>query len=274
MIEHTAHGDVTAYRLSWWRSRAIGYSVHVYVSRGVMIDTGFPAAHRDVAHVVRHERVRGIYVTHQHEDHAGNVSWLAHRGLPLAIDPATLAVLRHPPKIGLYRHITWRNMRPVTAAIVLFADNGFTMVHTPGHSPDHHAVWDANTGTLFAGDLFLGVRVKVAHAYEDPRAQVRSLREMVALTPTRVFCAHRGLLRDGVGLLTAKADWMEEMIGRIDALDADGRSVGAIREEVLGARDSTHWFSAGDYSPDNLVRAVIASRDANLRAHPGEQSTH
>jgi glyoxylase-like metal-dependent hydrolase (beta-lactamase superfamily II) len=257
VITPSTHDDVTAYRLSWWRSRAIGYSVCVYRVRDVLIDTGYPAAHREVSQLVRAAPVRGAYVTHQHEDHAGNAPWLARHGVPLAMDERTLAELRSPHRIGLYRHITWRAMRPLSTPFAPFVDPTLTLVHTPGHSPDHHAVWDEQTGTLFAGDLFLGVRVKLAHAYEQPYAHVQSLRAMIARGPARVFCAHRGLLRDGPALLAAKADWMESQIDRVERLARDGADVPRIRAEVLGPRDSTHWISAGDYSPDHWIRAVL-----------------
>lgn len=253
---------MTAYRLSWWRSRAIGYSVNVYVVRGVLIDSGFPAAQHDVAQLVKAEQVRGAYITHQHEDHAGNAAWLAHHGVPLAMADATYESIRHPHRIGLYRHVTWRAMRPLSSPFARLVDEGFALLPTPGHSPDHHAVFDTQTNTLFAGDLFLGVKVRHGHSYESPRATVASLRDMIARAPLRVFCAHRGLLPNGTAMLEAKARWMEDAIARVETMAREGARVGTIRDEVLGKRDSTHWISAGDYSPDNLVRAI--ARDAGI----------
>jgi glyoxylase-like metal-dependent hydrolase (beta-lactamase superfamily II) len=260
VLERLTFDDVTAFRLSWWRSRAIGYSVHVYVVRGVLIDTGYPAAHREVAQIVRETHAVGAYVTHHHEDHAGNVSRLVQHGLPLAMHPDTLALVRHPHRIGLYRHLTWQAMRGFDTPVTPLHDDTLQLVATPGHAPDHHAVWDATTGTLFAGDLYLGVKVKLAHSYESPAQHVASLEAMIARGPSRVFCAHRGLVSDGVNRLRAKAEWMRETMERVLSLHRDGRSVGEVRAELLGARDSTHWVSAGDYSPDNFVRAVL--RDA------------
>lgn len=269
MIERTVHGDVTAYRLSWWRSRLIGYGVHVYVVRGAMIDAGYPAARRDVGGIIDAERVRGAFITHQHEDHAGNVPWMARRGVPLAMDTRTEAAIRQPHHIGLYRRITWRNMSPLAGAFPAFADDALGLVYAPGHSPDHHVVWDAETGTLFAGDLFLGVRVRTAHWYEDPHAHVRSLRALVAREPARVFCAHRGLLPNGGRLLAAKADWIEERIAHAESLAREGLDVSTIRERVLGPRGGTHWFSAGDYSPDHLIRAMLTPAPASPWSPPG-----
>ncbi len=260
MIEPTDYGDVRGFRLSWWRSRPIGFGVHVYVMRGVLIDTGFRGARDDLASIVASEPLRGAFVTHQHEDHAGNVAWLAARGVPIAIDPHTLRVLQSPSRIGLYRRVTWQSAPAVTTPITPFRDEAMSLVHTPGHSPDHHAVWDRETGTLFAGDLFLGVKVRVAHGDEDPRAMVESLRAMIARAPERVFCAHRGLLPGGTQLLAAKADWLEATIDHVERLARAGAGVAHIRAQVLGARGLHHWISFGEYSPNHWVRAVLRER--------------
>jgi len=211
--------------------------------------------------IVREQGVRGAIVTHQHEDHAGNVEALARAGIPLGIDRHTHeAVAVHHP-IGLYRHFTWRAMPPLRSRFEPFVDAALIPLHTPGHCIDHHVVWDNRTSTLFAGDLFLGVKVKVAHPYEDPRRQVESLRAMIERRPERMFCAHRGLVGKPIRALAAKADWMEATIARVDAMSGAGASATEIRDRLFGRRGWTHWFSAGDYSPDNFVRAIMRGRD-------------
>ena len=269
MIESTEHRDVFAHRLSWWRSRTIGYAVHVYEVRGVLIDTGFPAVAADVHRVAESRRVRGAMVTHQHEDHAGNVEMLALMGVPLAIGAETVRLVSAPNRIGLYRHILWQSMPVLRSPVQPFVDDSLEFVHTPGHSHDHHAVWDHETRTLFAGDLYLGVKVRTAHPHESPRAQVASLRAMIARGPRRLFCGHRGLVSDPMGALSAKADWMDGIITGIERLHGEGHSIVAIRRQLLGARGRVHWISGGDYSPDNVITAVI--RDAGVGGGTREQ---
>jgi glyoxylase-like metal-dependent hydrolase (beta-lactamase superfamily II) len=257
VIEHTRHDDVDQCKLTWWRSRLIGFAVHVFIVRDVLIDTGFPAVAHEVTALARSHRVRGALVTHQHEDHAGNVEPLAAAGVPLGMSAATREIVSRPQSIGFYRRFTWRSMPPLAASDAQFAEESLELVPTPGHSADHHAVWDHRTDTLFAGDLFLGVKVRVAHSYEQPRQLVASLRAMAGRRPRRVFCAHRGLVQQGASALTAKADWLDDVIERIGTLHVSGADATEIRQRVLGNRRLAHWFSAGDYSPDNIVRAVI-----------------
>lgn len=257
MITITRHGDVTRLRMSSWRSRLVGYDVSAYLVRGALVDTGFPAVGRELEQALDGLRPDGVLVTHEHEDHAGNVARLARRGLPVGAAPETVDALRAVPPIGFYRRYTWGAMTPLDhAPLAPFDHDALRLVPTPGHSPDHHVVWDAERGTLFGGDLFLGVRVRVAHPGEEPRRLVASLRAAAALSPERLFDAHRGLIPNPAALLAAKADWLEETIAAIDCRTAEGWSDDAIRREVLGAEGMIGYFSMGNYSKTNFVRAV------------------
>jgi glyoxylase-like metal-dependent hydrolase (beta-lactamase superfamily II) len=130
---------------------------------------------------------------------------------------------------------------------------------TPGHSPDHHVVWDAERGTVFGGDLFIGVKVRIAHSDEDIRGQASVLRAVASWHPERYFDGHRGLLIDPVVQLRAKADWIDEMIAAIESRVHQGWEDRAIRDDVLGREDLTGVVSFGDYSRINFVRSVRSS---------------
>ena len=265
VIERTQFGDVSALWATWSRSRVIGYGVHIFVVRGVMIDTGFPGVANEMRRVIANLRsrgatLRGAMLTHHHEDHAGNLRLLVDAGVPVAMDAETLERVRQPGRIGFYRHFTWKVMPPLLQTVTPFTDDTLSLIPTPGHCSNHHSVWDAETGTCFAGDLYLGARVRVAHSYEDPRAHVDSLRRIIARDPARVFCAHRGFVDRGVARLRAKADWIDELIGRVEQrLDA-GQSDEQVRRELLGRLGRTHFMSAGDYSPRNLITAIRNTR--------------
>ncbi len=260
MLRAIHHGDVLQLHGSTRVSRLIDYAVSVYVVRGVMIDTSFPYLRGELDAWLARNRVEGALVTHRHEDHAGNVPLLAERGIPIGMAAETLASVRAPRPIGMYRRITWGSATPLTRDPAPFAHPSLMMLPTPGHTADHHVVWDAERETLFCGDLFIGVKVRIAHPKEDVRGTVRSLRAMAALRPARVFDAHRGLVTDPVGSLVAKADWMEEMIRQIESHADRGWSTPRIRDAVLGREDLTGWASAGDYSRLNFVETVLASR--------------
>jgi len=260
MIRSEPHGDVTRFELTGWRSRLVGFSVSTYLVRGALIDCGYAAVRSDVAALMAKVRPEGVVITHRHEDHAGNAELVARLGIPVLTSQATERAIRAPGGIGLYRHWTWGAMPPLRAPLETFVPNDLRLVETPGHSDDHHVVWDEETGTLFSGDLFLGVRVRIYHPGEDPRVLVRSLRRAAALSPDRMFDGHRGLVPTPIAALTAKADWMDETIAAIDGRIAEGWSDSAILRGVLGGEEWGGVFSLGDYSRANFVRSVRKSR--------------
>lgn len=266
MLAVETHDDVV--RIHMWNlpGRLTGYSVSAYLRDGVLVDSGFPRAARDLGRWLDAVRPRGVVLTHSHEDHAGNAELLARRGIRIAAPAATLATLRARERhIGLYRRVMW-GVTPLLRTAVTALDpaaHGLTLVPTPGHSPDHHAVWDAARETLFGGDLYLGVKVRVARPMENPRAIAHSCRAAASLRPRRLFDAHRGPVAHPVEALLAKAEWLDDLVGRIDALLDAGWSDVAIRRRLLGAEDATYWVTAGDLSRLNFVRAVRRNRAAS-----------
>jgi glyoxylase-like metal-dependent hydrolase (beta-lactamase superfamily II) len=271
MLRLHPHGDVTRLELSSRASRLVGYAVSAYLVEvpggHVLVDTGFPRAWGTLAAYLADRAggdprgaLRGAIVTHQHEDHAGNAAALAAAGVPLAMSAATRAAVAHVPRPGYYRDFTWGRMAPVPPAAPAFDPAPLALLPTPGHSPDHHAVWDAERETLFGGDLFIGVKVRVAHPGEDLRALARSLRAAAALRPRRLFDAHRGLVPRGAEALAAKAGWVEDTVARVEALLARGWGEGRVRRAVLGREELSGYVSFGHYSRGNFVRAVRGGR--------------
>lgn len=256
----TRFGEVIAIHLANARSRLVGYGVYVFVTRNTLIDTGFHAVRRQVGTLLDVHRPAGVLLTHQHEDHAGNVELIAARGIPLHAGAETFAAIRAAAPIGVYRRFVWSPMPPLRSAVTPYVPSGLELVPAPGHSADHHVVWDAERETLFSADLYLSVKVRVARPGEDPRVLARSLRAIAQLRPAIMFDSHRGRIDRPVAMLHAKADWLEQTITRIDRLVDAGQPDRAIRNEVLGREGAVGYVSAGELSRLNFVRTVRASR--------------
>lgn len=237
-------------------SRRIGYAVSAFVVDGVLIDSGFPAIGREFAGWLDANRPRGAMLTHHHEDHSGNVELLARGGVPIWIPEASEPRLRSPAPIGFYRRITWGSATRLSSPVTPFAHPALETVPTPGHTSDHHVIWDTRSDTVFGGDLYIGMKVRIAHRGEDVRGTLRSLRMILERKPARFFDAHRGLLEDPIAALTRKADWMEGTIESIERRVRAGDSDREIRRTVLGGEEMTGYVSRGDYSRLNFVQAV------------------
>lgn len=273
MLESISHGDVSELRFSTARSRSVGYGVSAFVTRGTLIDTAFPGVRADLEAWLAVNSIAGALLTHAHEDHAGNAAALAASGLPIGLAALTRDALRSPERIGFYRQFTWGGAAALDAPVAGFRHPNLALHPTPGHSADHHVVWDAERGTVFGGDLFIGVKVRIAHHDEDLNAQVRALREVASWQPERFFDAHRGRIEDPVMQLRAKADWMEATIDAVARRVRDGWSDGAIRREVFGGEELAGYFSLGDYSRLNFVRSVrqsVARSRGSTKAAPSE----
>jgi glyoxylase-like metal-dependent hydrolase (beta-lactamase superfamily II) len=264
MLRIERYGDVTRVHMTSWRGQLVGYDVSAYLTRDVLVDTGFPRVAADFSRFLDAHTVRGVIVTHWHEDHAGNAALAAARGLPIAIAPPTLAQLGGPAaaSIRFYRRFVWGIARPVRSTRVPFEDDVLRVIHTPGHTSDHHVVWDEERATLFSGDLFLGVKVRATFPDEHPRQLVGTLRRVAALQPERMFDAHRGAVREPTKALLAKADWLDETITRIEAKIDAGWSDRAIQRHVLGRESAVGLISGGEYSKLTMVEAVRRSRTA------------
>ena len=90
-----------------------------------------------------------------------------------------------------------------------------TVLHTPGHSPGHMCFWEAATGYLFTGDLVYKDTLFAYYPSTDPRAYLRSLEKIAALSAKRVFPAHH--------TLDIQPEILIRMRDAFHALDVEGK---------------------------------------------------
>ena len=245
-------------RMRTWRGALVGYDVSAYLLGDVLVDTGFPRGGEALLDAVATMRPRGVVLTHWHEDHAGNVPALARRGVPLHMHAASEGLLRERPAIRYYRRAVWGWTERLRSRVEPFDPSPLAIIEAPGHSPDHVMVWDAERRILVGGDLFLGVKVRVAHEEdESPRALVASLRRAAALEPRLLLDAHRGPVPDAAARLRAKADWNEEIIARVERLASEGARPAEIVRRLFGGDSLVGLVSGGEYSRAGFVRAVL-----------------
>jgi glyoxylase-like metal-dependent hydrolase (beta-lactamase superfamily II) len=271
LVVEVIEPDVLRLRMRSWQGMLAGYEVSAYMVRGVLIDTGFPRAAAELRAALEARAPRGAVVTHWHEDHAGNAPSLASRGLPMLMHRECETRLRARPRIRAYRHLVWGATARLEAPLQSFDPAPLEIIHLPGHTRDHLVVWDAEQKVLVSGDLFLGVKVRVAHESESPRTLLSSLRTAAALEPRLLLDAHRGPLTDAASKLRAKADWLEGTIAEIESLGMRGDPERAIARRVLGREALVGWASWFEYSKIGLVRAVL--RGVRGAQAPGQRSS-
>jgi glyoxylase-like metal-dependent hydrolase (beta-lactamase superfamily II) len=110
-----------------------------------------------------------------------------------------------------------------------------TVVHTPGHAPDHVCIWHAETGTLFGGDLAIeGTTVWIPSLPAGGlAAYLSSLERVIALNPSWILPAHGPIIMKPVALLRAYlAHRRERELQIIDALGHGAATASAIVARV------------------------------------------
>lgn len=148
----------------------------------------------------------------------------------------------------------------------------FQVIPTPGHSPDHIALYEPQQGWLFSGDAYIGGRDRAARPDYDIDAIVRSLRTLAALNVS-TLCPGSGTVRQNHPAedIASKADQIEELGEKVRALHAQGYSPNMIRDRLLGREGSLFFMTFGHFSGVHLVELFLGSPKA--RGSSGESES-
>lgn len=189
--------------------------------------TGDPRHLAAVEEALGGATLQQVLVTHGHGDHASGAPALARR-FP------ELRFLKMP---WAERDDQWAvRWEPLADGEVIDAgDTSLTVVHTPGHSPDHACFWHAETRTLFCGDLAIkGTTVWIPTRLQgDLTAYLASLERGLALDPARLLPAHGPVIDEPAPLLRGYLEHRRER---------DAQILAALR--------------AGDSTPPQIVARV------------------
>jgi glyoxylase-like metal-dependent hydrolase (beta-lactamase superfamily II) len=241
------------------------YFTAAYLVDGLMVDTGCAHVLPEILEAVPAGSARTIVNTHSHEDHVGCNHWLKQRdGCEVYAHPLALPVLADPRLRGplhIYRQVMWGPPLPCRGNpvpdILETPNHRFRVLHTPGHSPDHLAIFDEDRGWAFTGDLFVGGKDRAARIDAHGGKLIASLEKLQALSPTRLFPGS-GHVRTLPGEeITRKLDHLRDLRERVQALRRSGRSVGAIRRKLFPRPMLMEAITLADFSAWNLVRAFL-----------------
>ena len=167
-----------------WHFDELRPTVNAYLWRGTsgstLIDTGCPgdglrlvAAMEDVG--LEPREIKRIVLTHGDYDHAGGLGELFHLlHVPLYCHTEERDLLRRPEKRRFSHTWTRHFSDPLLQRLMQlghhpiigiepthlvtegdFIGEDLEVIHTPGHTPGHIALWQRSSGVLFSGDACL-----------------------------------------------------------------------------------------------------------------------
>lgn len=262
VFEVRQHGPITEFLMG---PSVLGRHVlpfRCYLVDGLLIDTGPPNQAADVAKLVRELPVRQVVNTHHHEDHAGNNALITSlTGITPRAHALAVPLLATVPPIQLYRKLTWGEARDSVVeplGEVLETERyAFRVLHTPGHAPDHVVLVEPSEGWVFSGDLYIHDRLKFLRHEEDPHQLIGSLEALLGEQVGTLWCAHRGPVPDGRAAIARKAANLRELGAQVRALHDRGLPPREIVRRLIGREGFLSYFSAGDFTSGNLVRAFL-----------------
>jgi glyoxylase-like metal-dependent hydrolase (beta-lactamase superfamily II) len=232
-----------------------GLGNHTYLLIGtdgsaVLIDAGVgDSRHLDAlarALDAGHAELRDVIVTHGHPDHASGAPAIARQHRHARF-------LKYPwPEEDSRYAVDWQ---PIHEGDRFAAgDSTLVALHTPGHSPDHVALWHEENRTAFTGDLVVQGSSVMIHATRggDLSAYLLALERLLALTPVRLLPAHGPEISSPEPLLRGYLEHRRMREAQvITALQAGRDAVPSIVESIY----------------DGLAPALVPAATENVQAH-------
>lgn len=236
--------------------------VFVYLVDGMLIDTGAEKLQEELEVFFTDHSFDQVVLTHHHEDHTGNAAWLQqHVEVPFFLHPLGMPIIEDDGEYPEYRKITWGNRRAFNA--LPFGERvrsrtlDWQVIHTPGHADDHVALFHEESGRLFTGDLFVSPKTRVMMKTESVPLIMASLRKLLALPFTSVFCSHAGFLENGRALLEQKLNHLESLQQTIIDRYKKGQTPSEINQQLFQKTYPIIKFSNREWDTIHIVTSVV-----------------
>ena len=267
---------------------------------GVIVDPGSTKMRASLARQLKNipaGAIKAIVATHAHEEHIGNLNWLAEKtGAPIYVSAMTAQFLRPPAKLPFVRKAvigqppTLEEPFKVLGDAVPANSGELIVIATPGHCDDHIALYDPKEKLLLAGDAFMGTYFATPNPDVISRVWLATLERLAALDIEILVEGHghihtmREDIPDMPGVvirehpsqaIAEKLEYMRWLRERIDEGIAEGLSVRAVEASCFPWTRKSAWenfandevirlLSMGHFSRTELVRSFVRNSTDTL----------
>lgn len=255
------HGDVQC-ALGKVAVQGFGMSVYSFFVDGLLIDTGSNSLAQEFQSFFKELPMEQIALTHSHEDHAGNAAWLQQQmDIPIYLHRESLQACTKKGDYPLYRQALWGE-RPAFLAqpigtTLQTKTAVWDVIETPGHTTDHLAFYNRQSGAMFTGDLYIQTKTKVVLDEENIVHTLASLKKLLTYDFNEVYCCHAGYLTDGRNRILEKIAYIEEMEEKVRHLFVQGYSVEEMTSNIFPREYPVIKVSGDQWSSKHIIRAFI-----------------
>ena len=264
-VEIEQFGEIEAIKLGYGPISPPFMSVYLYILDGLVLDTGQRHMQKTVIELLDEKKLQQILLTHHHEDHSANASAICgHHHIEAFGHPLTVEKMAAGFRILPYQRFIWGRSETIGLSPLgpVVESNRYKLVpvHTPGHSKDHTVFWEETNGWLFAGDLYLGQRIKFFRSDENIFDQIESLKKVLKLDFDALFCAHNPCPQKGKSKLKQKLQFLEDIVGQVQKLKDMGINHKAIFKRMDSGQDKwVKLMTMGNVSFVNMLRSAYQS---------------
>jgi len=272
MIRITHFDPVTRFDLANTLLGRGRYWTTAYLVDGLLVDSGCAHCATELRQALAGSPPTCIVNTHTHEDHIGaNGALQRWRGdLDVRAHPLAMPVLADPrgaQPLHPYRKLFWGWPTPSQALPLADGERietqhfSFQALYTPGHSPDHLCLYEAQQGWLFTGDLFVGGYDRALRSGQDIWQTIASLKRMADLPIRRLFPGSARVREQPIQELREKIAYYDERGQAVLELRQRGLGVDEIARRLFGGPMWVELVTLGHFARRNLVLAYLGGSE-------------
>ena len=265
---------------------------------GVAVDPGSPRMRRSLRRHLRRlapGAIRSVVATHHHEEHSGNLNWLAElTGAKLYVPPETAHLLSANFRLPWARRFIIGEPPKLQPPFEILTDRIPTLrgqldvLPSPGHCRDHIVLYDPDEKLLIVADAFMGIYFSAPNPDVDSRKWIETLERMLQLDIEILIEGH-GLIHTlrqdipdipGVVVradpkveLEEKLRYLKWLRSQVEAGFSEGLPIYAIEATCFPWGRSHAWegfindhlmrlFSLGHWSRTELVRSFVRPEES------------